>query len=126
MIKRVLLSLAIASVITYFVYLAMMDSLNRSSINYLSISNDTAVSIIFKHENLSSNYINNINSKYVYIKGNGEIYESKKDTNFIGNYVGKTSPTITTGNHFGWQINLPALNKTYYVDHLRGEIISTD
>jgi hypothetical protein len=126
MIKQVLLSLAIASVITYFVYLALIDSLTRSSINYLSISNDTAVSIILKHENLSSNDINNINSKYVYIKGNGEKYESKKDTNFIGNYVGKTSPTITTGSHFGWEVNLPALNKTYYVDHLRGEIISTN
>ena len=125
MIKQVLLSLAIASVITYFVYLALIDSLTRSSISYLSISNDTAVSIILKHENLSSNDINNINSKYVYIKGNGEIYESKKDTNFVGNYVGKTSPTITTGSHFGWEVNLPALNKTYYVDHLRGEIIST-
>lgn len=124
MIKRILLSLAIASVITFFVYLALIDSLTRSSFNYRSISNETAVSIIFKHENLSSNYINNINSKYVYIKGNGEIYESKKDTNFIGNYVGKTSPTITTGNHFGWEVNLPTLNKTYYVDHLRGEIIS--
>jgi hypothetical protein len=125
MIKQVLLSLAIASVITYFVYLALIDSLTRSSINYLSISNDTAVSLILKHENLSSNDINNINSQYVYIKGNGEIYESKKDTNFIGNYVGKTAPTITTGSHFGWEVNLPALNKTYYVDHLRGEIIST-
>jgi hypothetical protein len=126
MIKQVLLSLAIASVITYLVYLALIDSLTRSSINYLSISNDTAVSLILKHENLSSNDIKNINSKYVYIKGNGKIYESKKDTNFVGNYVGKTSPTITTGSHFGWEVNLPALNKTYYVDHLRGEIISTN
>lgn len=126
MIKRILLSLAIASVITFFVYLALIDSLTRSSFNYRSISNETAVSIIFKHENLSYNYINNINSKYVYIKGNGEIYESKKDTNFIGNYIGKTSPTITTGSHFGWEVNLPRLNKTYYVDHLRGEIISTN
>ena len=124
MIKRVLLSLAIASIITYLVYLVMIDSLTRPSINYLSISNDTAVSIIFKKENLSSYHLNNINSKYIYIKGNGELYESKKDTNLIGNYLGKTAPTITTGNHFGWEVTLPTLNKTYYVDHLRGEIIS--
>ena len=71
------------------------------------------------------NRFNNINSKYVYIKGNGDVYESKKDTNLIGTYVGKTSPTLSTGNHFGWEINFPTLNKTYYVDHLRGEIIST-
>ncbi|MGH9981041.1 MAG: hypothetical protein ACRD6U_05760 [Nitrososphaeraceae archaeon] len=126
MIKRVLLSLAIASVITYFVYLGLMDSMTRSSPNYLSISNDTAVSIIFKNENISSDHLKTVNSEYVYIKGNGEIYESKKDTNFIGNYVRKNSPTITTGNHFGWEINLPALNQTYYVDHLTGEIISTN
>src|SRR5688500_20350634 len=118
MIKRVLLSLAIASVITYLVYLGMMDSLNRTSINYLSISNDTAVSIIFKHENLSSHHLNNIHSNYVYIKGNGEIYESKKDTNFICNYIGKTSQTITTGHHCGCQINFQALNQTYYVVYL--------
>ena len=124
MIKRVLLSVAIASIITYLVYLVMIDSLTRPSINYLSISHDTAVSIIFKKENLSSYHLNNINSKYIYIKGNGELYESKKDTNLIGNYLGKTAPTITTGNHFGWEVTLPTLNKTYYVDHLRGEIIS--
>ena len=125
MIKRVLLSVAIGVIITYIVYLGLLDSLSRSSINYLSISNDTAVSLIYKNYNLSSQHLPNINSKYVYIKGNGEIYESKKDTNFIGNYIGKTSPTITTGNHFGWEVKFPALNKTYYVDHLRGDIIST-
>jgi len=125
MIKRVLLSLAVGVIITYLVYLGLMDSLTRSSINYLSISNDTAISLIFKNYNLSSQHLTNINSKYVYIKGNGEIYESKKNTNFIGNYIGKTSPTTTTGNHFGWEVQFPALNKTYYVDHLRGDIIST-
>lgn len=126
MIKRVLLSLAIASVITYLVYVGLIDSLTRSSPNYLSITNDTAVSIILKNENISSDHLKTINSEYVYIKGNGEIYESKKNTNFIGNYVGKTSPTITTGSHFVWKINLPALNQTYFVDHLTGEIISTN
>ncbi len=125
MIKRVLLSLAVGVVVTYLVYLGLMDALNRSSINYLSISNETAVSLIAQNYNLSSQELNNINSKYVYIKGNGDIYESKKDTNLIGTYVGKTSPTRSTGNHFGWEIYFPTLNKTYYVDHLRGEIIST-
>ncbi|MGZ5501452.1 MAG: hypothetical protein ACXWEW_09930, partial [Nitrososphaeraceae archaeon] len=92
MIKRLLLSVAVGVIITYLVYLGLMDSLTRSSINYLSISNDTAISLIFKNYNLSSQQLTNINSKYVYIKGNGEIYESKKDTNFIGNYKGKSSP----------------------------------
>lgn len=124
MFKKLLLSLAVASIITYLVYIGLMDSLTRSSINFLSISNDTAISIISKQNNLTSGHIDKVISKYVYVKGNGEIYDSKLDTNFIGDYIGKTSPTVTTGNHFGWEVYFPITNKTYYIDHLTGETIS--
>jgi hypothetical protein len=124
MFKKLLISLAVAAIITYLVYISLIDSLSRPSISYLSISNDTAISIIAKQNNLTASHIDNIISKYVYVKGNGEIYDSKMDTNFIGNYLGKTSPTITTGNHFGWEVYLPNINKTYYIDHLTGETIS--
>lgn len=124
MYKKLLISLAVASIITYLVYIGLIDSLTRSSVNYTSISNDTAVSLIVKQNNLTSEHIDKVLSKYVYVKGNGEIYDSKKDTNFIGNYIGKTSPTVTTGNHFGWEIYFPIINKTYYIDHLTGETIS--
>jgi hypothetical protein len=124
MYKKLLISLAVASITTYLVYIGLIDSLTRSSINYTSISNDTAISLIVKQNNLTSEHIDKVLSKYVYVKGNGEIYDSKKDTNFIGNYIGKTSPTITTGNHFGWEIYFPIINKTYYIDHLTGETIS--
>ncbi|HSF50103.1 MAG TPA: hypothetical protein VLA74_05010 [Nitrososphaeraceae archaeon] len=119
-----LISLAVASITTYLVYIGLIDSLTRSSVNYTSISNDTAISLIVKQNNLTSEHIDKVLSKYVYVKGNGEIYDSKKDTNFIGNYIGKTSPTVTTGNHFGWEIYFPIINKTYYIDHLTGEAIS--
>ena len=124
MFKKLLLSLAVASIITYLVYIGLMDSLTRSSINFLSISNDTAISIISKQNNLTSGHIDKVISKYVYVKGNGEIYDSKIDTNFIGDYIGKTSPTVTTGNHFGWEVYFPIINKTYYIDHLTGETTS--
>lgn len=124
MFKKLLLSLAVASIITYLVYIGLMDSLTRSSINFLSISNDTAISIISKQNNLTPGQIDKVISKYVYVKGNGEIYDSKIDTNFIGDYIGKTSPTVTTGNHFGWEVYFPIINKTYYIDHLTGETIS--
>ncbi|HJU60062.1 MAG TPA: hypothetical protein VJ583_09945 [Nitrososphaeraceae archaeon] len=101
-----------------------MDSLTRPSVNYTSISNDTAIYLIVKQHNLTSRDIDKAISKYVYVKGNGEIYDSKIDTNFIGNFIGKTSPTVTTGNHFGWEIYFPIINKTYYIDHLTGETIS--
>ena len=119
-----LISLAVASITTYLVYIGLIDSLTRSSVNYTSISNDTAISLLVKQNNLTSEHIDKVLSKYVYVKGNGEIYDSKKDTNFIGNYIGKTSPTVTTGNHFGWEIYFPIINKTYYIDHLTGETIS--
>jgi hypothetical protein len=124
MYKKLLISLAVASITTYLVYIGLIDSLTRSSVNYTSISNDTAISLIVKQNNLTSEHIDKVLSKYVYVKGNGEIYDSKKDTNFIGNYIGKTSPTVTTGNHFGWEIYFPIINKTYYIDHLTGETIS--
>jgi hypothetical protein len=124
MYKKLLISLAVASITTYLVYIGLIDSLTRSSINYTSISNDTAISLIVKQNNLTSEHVDKLLSKYVYVKGNGEIYDSKKDTNFIGNYLGKTSPTVTTGNHFGWEIYFPIINKTYYIDHLTGETIS--
>ena len=124
MFKKLLIFLAVASIITYLVYIGLMDSLTRSYVNYTSISNDTAISLIVKQNNLTSNYIDKAISKYVYVKGNGEIYDSKIDTNFIGNYIGKTSPTMTTGNHFGWEVYFPIINKTYYIDHLTGETIS--
>jgi hypothetical protein len=124
MFKKLLIFLAVASIITYLVYIGLMDSLTRSSVNYTSISNDTAISLIVKQNNLTSKYIDKAISKYVYVKGNGEIYDSKIDTNFIGNYIGKTSPTMTTGNHFGWEVYFPIINKTYYIDHLTGETIS--
>jgi hypothetical protein len=124
MLKRLLISLAVASIITYLIYNGLMDSLNRSSINFLSISNDTAISIVTKQNNLTPEHIDKVISKYVYVKGNGEIYDSKIDTNYIGEYLGKTSSTLTTGNHFGWEIYLPVINKTYYIDHLTGETIS--
>lgn len=124
MYKKLLISLAVASITTYLVYIGLIDSLTRSSVNYTSISNDTAISLVVKQNNLTSEDIDKAITKYVYVKGNGEIYDSKKDTNFIGNYIGKTSPTVTTGNHFGWEIYFPIINKTYYIDHLTGETIS--
>ncbi len=124
MFKKLLIFLAVASIITYLVYIGLMDSLTRSSVNYTSISNDTAISLVVKQNNLTSEDIDKAITKYVYVKGTGEIYDSKKDTNFIGNYIGKTSPTVTTGNHFGWEVYFPIINKTYYIDHLSGETIS--
>jgi len=119
-------SLGIGIVFALLVYFGLIDSLTRSSVNFQAISNSTAVSIVLKENNLSKDEITNTQSKFVYLKSNGNLYLSDDKTKKIGNFMGITSPTITTGNHFAWEIKLTPINHTYYVDHVSGDIISKD
>ncbi|MGB9167807.1 MAG: hypothetical protein WCB31_02660 [Nitrososphaeraceae archaeon] len=117
-------SLGIGIVFALLVYFGLIDSLNRSSVNFQAIPNSTAISIVLKENNLSKDEVTYIQSKFVYLKSNGNLYLSDDKTKKIGNFIGITSPTVTTGNHFAWEIKLTRINQTYYVDHVSGEIIS--
>lgn len=119
-------SLGIGIVFALLVYFGLIDSLTRSSGNFQTISNSTAVSIVLEENNLSKDEITNTQSKFVYLKSNGNLYLSDDKTKEIGNFIGITSPTITTGNHFAWEIKLTPINQTYYVDHVSGDIISNN
>ena len=44
------------------------------------------------------------------------------NSNSIGNYIGKTAPTITTGNYFAWEVKYKS--NDYFLDSTTGEIIS--
>jgi hypothetical protein len=122
--KRIVVSISVGVGVTLLAYLALQDSLNRPSLNRLPISSQTAVSIIIKQENLAHNESNDVSTSYVYIKGDGSIYESDVSSNSIGRYLDTTEPTITTGNHFAWEVTSKQNQKRYYVDHVTGEIIS--
>jgi hypothetical protein len=117
-------SLGIGIVFALLVYFGLIDSLTRSSVNFQAIPNSTAISIVLKENNLSKDEVTYIQSKFVYLKSNGNLYLSDDKTKKIGNFIGITSPTVTTGNHFAWEIKLTQINQTYYVDHVSGEIIS--
>jgi hypothetical protein len=117
-------SLGIGIVFALLVYFGLIDSLTRSSVNFQAIPNSTAISIVLKENNLSKDEVTYIQSKFVYLKSNGNLYLSDDKTKKIGNFIGITSPTVTTGNHFAWEIKLTRINQTYYVDHVSGEIIS--
>ncbi|HJS63445.1 MAG TPA: hypothetical protein VJ767_01140 [Nitrososphaeraceae archaeon] len=117
-------SLGIGIVFALLVYFGLIDSLTRSSVNFQAIPNSTAISIVLKENNLSKDEVTYIQSKFVYLKSNGNLYLSDEKTKKIGNFIGITSPTVTTGNHFAWEIKLTQINQTYYVDHVSGEIIS--
>jgi hypothetical protein len=122
--KRFVVSISVGVGVMLLAYLALQDSLNRPSLNRLPISSQTAVSITIKQENLAHNELNDFSTSYVYIKGDGSIYESDVSSNSIGRYLDTTEPTITTGNHFAWEVTSKQNQKRYYVDHVTGEIIS--
>jgi hypothetical protein len=122
--KKMIVSISVGVGVMLLTYLALQDSLNRPSLNRLPISSQTAVSIILKQENLTQNKLSDFLTNYVYIKGDGAIYESEVSSNSIGRYLDTTEPTITTGNHFAWEVINKQNQKRYYVDHITGEIIS--
>jgi hypothetical protein len=122
--KKMIVSISVGVGVMLLTYLALQDSLNRPSLNRLPISSQTAVSIILKQENLTQDKLSDFLTNYVYIKGDGAIYESEVSSNSIGRYLDTTEPTITTGNHFAWEVINKQNQKRYYVDHITGEIIS--
>jgi hypothetical protein len=122
--KKMIVSISVGVGVMLLTYLALQDSLNRPSLNRLPISSQTAVSIVLEQENLTQNKLTDFSTNYVYIKGDGVIYESEVSSNSIGRYLDTTEPTITTGNHFAWEVKNKQNQKRYYVDHITGEIIS--
>src|ERR671915_1259307 len=122
--KKMVLSISFGIVVMLLTYLALQDSLTRPSLSRLPISSQIAVSIIIQQENLTQNDLNRFSTNYVYIKGDGSIYDSDISSNAIGRYLDTTEPTITTGNHFAWEIKNKQNQKRYYVDHVTGDVIA--
>lgn len=122
--KKAILLISIGIGMMSLTYLALQDSLNRPSISQLPISSQTAVSIVIQQENLTQDKVNDFSTNYVYIKGDGKIYYSEISSNSIGRYLDTTEPTITTGNHFAWEVKNKETQRRYYVDHVTGEIIA--
>ena len=61
---------------------------------------------------------------YVYVKSDGNVYDSNPETNNIGKNIGHTGPTSTGGSHFAWEIIDLQLEQKYYVDAVTSDIIS--
>jgi hypothetical protein len=120
--KKLAILAAIGLGVTFLIYLGLQNSLRVPSLSSTPISSDAAVSIVAKKQNLTLYNVNNFYTRYVYIKGNGTIFESDIGSNSIGKYLGKTRPTITTGNHFAWMVKRN--NHVYFVDSVTGEIIA--
>ena len=121
--KKIPIFIAVAIVATVVVYLALENSLFFPTFFSAPITSDEAVSIVAHTLNLTNYDVNDFSARYVYIKGDGSIFGSNINTNSIGKYIGKTNPTITTGNYFAWQVKYN--NDDYFLDSTTGEIVSS-
>ena len=120
--KKLAISVAIGLGVTFLIYLGLQNSLRVPSLSSTPITSDAAITIVAKKQNLTLYSVNEFYTRYVYIKGDGTIFEADIGTNSIGKYLGKSKPTITTGNHFAWMVRRN--NHVSFVDSVTGEIIS--
>ena len=120
--KKLATLIAIGIAMTALVYLGLQNSLKVPALFYAPLSSEAAVAIVAQKQNLTQYNINDFSIRYVYIKGDGSLFESDANSNSIGKYLGKTETTITTANYFSWEIKKN--NYAYYVDSATGEIVA--
>ena len=82
-----ILSLGIGIVATIIVYMALTGSLDQPTINRIPIPPEAAISIVLAQKNSMHLSPKDFAVGYVYIKGNGEFYESNANSNSIGQYL---------------------------------------
>jgi hypothetical protein len=120
--KKIATLIAIGMAMTAIVYLGLQNSLKVPALFYAPLSSEAAVAIVAQKQNLTQYNINDFSIRYVYIKGDGSLFESDVNSNSIGKYLGKTETTITTANYFSWEVKKN--NYAYYVDSATGEIVA--
>jgi hypothetical protein len=120
--KKMVASIGIGIIVTFLIYLGLQNSLRVPALFSAPMSSESAIKIIAQHQNFTQYSIFDFSTRYVYIKGDGAIFESDANSNLIGKYLGRTEPTITTGNYFAWEVRRNS--QVYFVDSVTGEIIS--
>jgi predicted small secreted protein len=124
-VSRLAITVGIGILVTVFVYFGLRDSLNHPSIIRTSIPPEIALNIVKNAFNISNADSVNLKTNYVYLKPNGEVYQLDSESNRIGEFLDKSEPTITGGSHYALQIKDTRDNKSYYVDSVTGEIVSS-
>jgi hypothetical protein len=125
-IAKLFVSIIVGITTMFLVYFAIQASIKVPSLSRIPIMSDTAVSIVMRNEDglADSHNSNDFTTRFVYIKSNGSIFRSDPNSNSIREYLGSAGETtITTGNHFAWEVMDKIGNSLYYVDSITGEII---
>ena len=121
--KRILITISFGILVTLVVFLGLQDSQNRPSLSRLPIPPDVAIARVVSTYNISEDRLDK-SPHYVYVKSDGNVYESNPEQNNIGKIIGHTDTTNTGGSHFAWEINDLQGKQKYYVDAVIAEIIS--
>ena len=121
--KRFLITMSFGILVTLVVFLGLQDSQNRHSLSRLPIPPDVAIARVVSTYNISEDRLDK-HPLYVYVKSDGNVYESNPEQNNIGKIIGHTDTTNTGGSHFAWEINDLQGRQKYYVDAVIAEIIS--
>src|SRR5215475_6774162 len=82
-LTKILLSVTVGIITMLIVYIGLQSTENVPLLSRFPLTSDTAISVIIKKENLTQAKLTDFRTKYVYIKGNGSIFESSLYTNAI-------------------------------------------
>jgi hypothetical protein len=131
-LKKTLILILLPAIFTLIIYLLFIFSIGKPNVNSITLLPEQAY-VIALHDvyNRSLSEINNITFKdvkdkftyqYVMVKNDGTLYLLNESNNSVIKTTGNTTPPITGGTHFAWEINI---NKTkIYVDSKSGQIVS--
>jgi hypothetical protein len=118
---------------TLIIYLFFLNSLGNPKFNSIELLPEEAF-IIVLHElfKYPMSEINNItfndvkdrfSYQYVMVRGNGSVYLLDQDSRSAIKAIGNTTPPITEGIHYAWEITTN--NTKIYVDSTSGQIVSS-
>ena len=89
------------------------------------VSANDAISIVIQNQNNSASNRSDFIANFVYVKGDGKVYQSDANTNQIGSYLTTGKPPETGASYFSWQVKDQKTNLTYYVNSADGKIITS-
>jgi hypothetical protein len=130
---KILLITIFSAGFTIIIYVFFYNSLGNSNFNSSTLLPEEAY-IIVLHEvygypldEISNITFNDVKDKFTYqyvmVRGNGDVFLLDQDNRSIIKSIGNTTPPITEGIHYAWEITIN--NTKTYVDSITGQIISS-
>ena len=118
---------------TLIIYVFFSNSLGNSNFNSSTLLPEEAYVIVLREvynyplSQLSNITFNDVKDKFTYqyvmVRGNGDVFLLDQDNRSIIKSIGNTTPPVTEGIHFAWEITIN--NTNTYVDSITGQIVSS-